>query len=324
MPLTIYHGLSTPDHRPPTKDFKLPLALDTGHIRVRYIKRLYLSYGMNEHNTLVVFQNKKIRRVWHNNEWFFSVIDIINALDASTIPKRYWSDLKTKLSEEGFEPYDKIVQLKLLAEDGKLRETDCANTKNMFRIIQSIPSPKAEPFKQWLAKVGYERVQEIENPELAQAKMKELYKAKGYSDEWIEKRVRGIAVRQELTEEWKKRGVNEDREYAILTNEISKATFDKTVEEYKEFKGLQRENLRDHMDDMELILTMLGEATTTRLTKERDSREFPYIKKDAKDGGDVAGSARKDIEKKLGKSIVLSDNFLEKSEAQKRLEQKKM
>ncbi len=160
--------------------------------------------------------------MWHKDEWCFSIIDIINALEASTLPKGYWSDLKIKLKDEGFEPYDKIVQLKLSAEDGKLRETDCANTRNLFRIIQSIPSPKAEPFKQWLAKVGYERVQEIQNPELAQQRMKEIYKSKGYSDDWIEKRIRGIAIRDELTDEWKKRGVREEREYAILTAETLK------------------------------------------------------------------------------------------------------
>src|SRR4030043_1765611 len=194
--------------------------------------------------SLVVFQDKKIRRVWHKNEWLFSIVDVVEALEASNLPKRYWSDLKAKLSNEGFEPYDKIVQLKLPAEDGKLRETDCANTKNMFRIIQSIPSPKAEPFKLWLAKVGYERGQEIQDPELAQKRMKELYRAKGYSDEGIEKRVRGIAIRQELTDEWKDRNVDENVEFAILTNDISKATFGKTVEEYKQFKGLKRQNLR--------------------------------------------------------------------------------
>ena len=181
---------------------------------------------MDKINSLVVFQDKKIRRVWHSEEWFFSVIDVVEALEASTIPKRYWSDLKAKLSEEGFEPYDKIVPLKLPAEDGKLRETDCASTKNMFRIIQSIPSPKAEPFKLWLAQVGYERVQEIENPELAQKRMKEIYRAKGYSEDWIEKRMRGIAIRQGLTDEWKKRGVEEDREFAILTNETLKNPLD--------------------------------------------------------------------------------------------------
>jgi DNA-damage-inducible protein D len=269
-------------------------------------------------NALVVFQDKKIRRVWHNEEWYFSVIDVVSALDASTIPKRYWSDLKGKLAEEGFEPYDKIVQLKLPAEDGKLRETDCASTTSMFRIIQSIPSPKAEPFKLWLAQVGYERIQEIQDPELAQARMKELYRARGYSDEWIEKRVRGIAVRQELTDEWKKRGAEEKDEFAILTDEISKATFDKTVQEHKAHKNLKKENLRDHMDDMELILTMLGEATTTRFTKDRDSKGFPKLKNDAKDGGDVAGSTRKDIERRLGTKVVSSDNYLDEPESVKR------
>ena len=195
---------------------------------------------------------------------------------------------------------------------------NCVNTEGAFRIIQSIPSRKAEPFKLWLAKVGYERVQEIEDPELAQKRMKEIYRAKGYSDEWIEKRVRGIAVRQELTSEWKNRGVEEDKEFAILTNEISKATFGKTIEEYKEFKKLNNENLRDHMDDMEIILTMLGEATTTRLTKDRNSQEFPELKKDAKEGGDVAGNTRKDIENKLGNSIISEDNFLETPEKEKR------
>ena len=197
---------------------------------------------MDEHNALVVFQDKNIRRAWHDAEWHFSIIDVVHALDASTLPKRYWSDLKIKLSQEGFEPYDKIVPLKMPAEDGKLRVTDCATTKNVFRIIQSIPSPRAEPFKQWLAQVGYERVEEIQDPELAQKRMKQLYKEKGYSKDWIEKRARGIAVRQELTDEWKKRGLGEEKEYAILTNEISKATFGRTVDEYKKFKTLKKEN----------------------------------------------------------------------------------
>ncbi|MBI2110173.1 phage antirepressor protein, partial [Candidatus Woesearchaeota archaeon] len=207
--------------------------------------------------------------------------------------------------------------------DGKKRETNCVNTEGALRIIQSIPSPKAEPFKLWLAKVGYDRVKEIENPELAQKRMKEIYKAKGYSEEWIEKRVRGIAIRDELTGEWSKRGLQSEREYAILTAEISKATFDMTPNEYKKFKGLQKENLRDHMDDIELILTMLGEATTTRFTRERDSKQFPKLKKDAKDGGEVAGSTRKDIEQKLGKSVISSENFLETAKEPKRLGQKK-
>ncbi|MBI5391113.1 Bro-N domain-containing protein [Candidatus Woesearchaeota archaeon] len=272
----------------------------------------------DQEKAMVVFQDKKIRRIWYNHEWFFSIIDVVNALEASTIPKRYWSDLKAKLAEEGFEPYDKIVPLKLPAEDGKLRETDCASTKNMFRIIQSIPSPKAEPFKQWLAQVGYERVEEIQNPELTQARMKELYKAKGYSDDWIEKRVRGIAVRQELTDEWKKRGVKEDKEYAILTNEISKATFGKTIEEYKELKDLKRENLRDHMSDLELIFNMLGERVTTEITRTKEAKEFEACKGAAKEGGEVAGSARQDAERRIGKSIITPDNYLDEPEKEKK------
>ncbi|MBI2147763.1 Bro-N domain-containing protein [Candidatus Woesearchaeota archaeon] len=187
---------------------------------------------MDKPQVLVVFQDKKIRRIWFNEEWWFSVVDVIEALTDSDRARKYWSDLKVKLAEEGFELSEKIGQLKLPASDGKFYETDCATTKNMFRIIQSVPSPKAEPLKQWLSQVGYDRVQEIQNPELAQARMKEVYRMKGYSDEWIEKRVRGIVVRQELTDEWDKRGVQEGKEYAILTNEISKATFGKTVEEY--------------------------------------------------------------------------------------------
>ena len=220
---------------------------------------------MEKASLLVVFQDKKIRRIQQNGEWFFSVVDVIEVLTDSSNPRRYWSDLKIKIKEEGFELYEKIVQLKLVSSDGKRYETDCANTATLLRLIQSIPSPKAEPFKLWLAQVGYERIQEIENPELAQKRMKEIYKAKGYSDDWIEKRIRGIAIRQELTDEWKKRGVDENREYAILTNEISKATFGKTVDEYKKLKQLKRENLRDHMNDLELIFSMLGERVCTRI-----------------------------------------------------------
>ncbi len=197
---------------------------------------------MNQNNSLTVFQDKKIRRIWHKEEWYFSVVDVIEALTDSGNPRNYWNMLKTREHDLGVELYTNCVQLKLIADDGKMRETDCVNTEGLFRIIQSIPSPKAEPFKLWLAKIGYERVQEIQNPELAQKRMKELYKAKGYSDEWIEKRVRGIAVRQELTDEWKQRGVNEKQEFAILTDEISKATFGKTVQEYKEFKSLDKKN----------------------------------------------------------------------------------
>ncbi len=278
---------------------------------------------MEPKDALVVFEGTKIRRVWHNNQWYFSVVDVIQALTESGRPRKYWSDLKKNLIEEGFELSDKIGQLKVESTDGKKYETDCANTESMFRIIQSIPSKKAEPFKRWLAKVGYERVQEIEDPELAQKRMKEIYKLKGYSDEWIEKRVRGVAIRDELTDEWDKRGVSSKQDYSILTAEISKATFGLTPNEYRRLKGLKNENLRDHMDDIELILTMLGEATTTRFTRDRDSRKFPDMRKDANDGGNVAGATRKDIEGKLGKSVVSSDNYLETPEKAKRLENKK-
>ena len=277
---------------------------------------------MDAPNAIAVFQGKNIRRIWHEQEWWFSVFDIISVLTDSADPKQYIKKMRSRDPALDANWGTICTPLELLAQDGKKRETNCVNTEGAFRIIQSIPSPKAEPFKLWLAKVGYDRVKEIDDPERAQQRMKELFKSKGYSDEWIEKRVRGIAVRQELTDEWKHRGVEEDREFAILTNEISKAAFGKTVEEYKQFKKLNKENLRDHMDDLELILTMLGEATTTRFTRERDSKEFPKLKEDAKDGGDVAGSTRKDIEKKLGKSIVSSDTFLEKPEGQKRLESK--
>ncbi len=278
---------------------------------------------MDEQKSLVVFQDKNIRRIWFNDQWYFSIIDIVMVLTESSIPKRYWSDLKIKLKEEGFEVYDKIVQLKLPASDGKFYETDCANTETILRIIQSIPSPKAEPFKRWLAQVGYERVQEIENPELAQKRMMDLYQKKGYSDEWIEKRVRGIAIRDELTGEWSKRGIKTEKEYAILTAEISKATFGLTPAEYKDFKDLKRENLRDHMGDLELIFSMLGEAATTEITKNKNVQGFPEGKQAAKEGGEVAGNARKDLEKRSGRKVVTKENYLEQPETMKKLEKKK-
>ena len=273
-------------------------------------------------NRLALFERKEIRKIWHKEEWYFSVVDIIAVLTDSPTPRQYWGKVKDREFVE-LELSPIWVQLKLPSKDGKNYETDCVNTEGAFRIIQSIPSKKAEPFKLWLAKTGYERMQEIENPELAQQRMKEIFKSKGYSDEWIEKRVRGIAIRDELTDEWGKRGAQTKKEYAILTAEIAKATFGMTPSEYKKFKGLQKENLRDHMDDLELILTMLGEATTTRFTRDRDSKEFPNLKKDANDGGEVAGSTRKNIEQKLEKSVVSSENFLEKPEEHKRLENSK-
>lgn len=208
---------------------------------------------------LIVFQDKKIRRVWNESyqKWYFSIIDIIAVLTDSVDPGAYWRKLKERLKAEGNETVTNCHTLKLVAADGKMRDTDVADVFEIFRLIQSIPSPKAEPFKQWLAKVGYQRIQEIENPELAQTRMREIYRAKGYSDAWIEKRIRGVAVRDELTDEWKKKGVKEKKDFSILTAEISNATFDMTPSEYKKFKGLDKENLRDHMDDMELIFTIL-------------------------------------------------------------------
>jgi DNA-damage-inducible protein D len=262
--------------------------------------------------TIIVFQDKKIRRIWKEDKWHFSIIDIVAVLTDSTVPKRYWADLKSKLNNEGFEAYVKIVPLKLMAEDGKLRFTDCADTETIFRIIQSIPSPKAEPFKMWLARVGYERIQEIENPELGQDRIKNYYELKGYPKDWIDKRLRGIAIRQDLTEEWKDRGIQQEKDFATLTNEISKATFDKTIEEYKRFKGIPKknQNLRDHMTDWELILTMVGEKATTDITIAKDSEGFEECKESANEGGTVAKNTRQEIERRTGKPIVSDNNYL--------------
>ena len=272
---------------------------------------------------LAIFQGKQIRRVIHNNAWWFSVIDVVETLTGTDRSRKYWNDLKTKLIKEGYiELSEKIGQLKLESSDGKKYLTDCANTETMFRIIQTIPSPKAEPLKRWLAKVGYERIQEIEDPELATKRTRTIYKAKGYSDAWIEKRIRGIAVRQELTGEWKNREIKTEQEFALLTNEISKATFGKTVGEYKEFKQLQHknQNLRDHMTDWELILTMFGEKATTDITKQRNSLGFEKCKESANVGGNVARRAREDLEKNIGTSVISKGNFLPKQKDKKKLE----
>ena len=264
-------------------------------------------------SNIKLFEEKHVRSVYNEQDekWYFSVIDVIHVLTDSTVPKRYWSDLKKKLSKEGSQAYDKIVHLKMTAEDGKNRVTDTADTETILRLIQSIPSPKAEPFKQWLAQVGAERIAEIENPELAQARIRATYKAKGYSDAWIEKRIRGIQARDELTNEWKNRGVKEGKEYSILTAEISKATFGIIPSEYKSLKGLTKtsENLRDHMTDLELIFTMLGEASTTEIAKNKNAQGFIENHKAAKAGGNVAGNARKELEKKSGAKIVNKQNF---------------
>jgi len=273
-----------------------------------------------DNTKIAIFKGKKIRRIIYQNEWWFSVVDIIEALTGTDRPRKYWNDLKKKLTEEGYhEVSEKIGQLKMEASDGKKYHTDCADTETVFRIIQSIPSPKAEPFKRWLAKVGYERVQEIENPEIATKRTRILYKLKGYSDDWIEKRMRGIAIREELTDEWQKRGAQEQRDYEILTAEISKATFGITPSEYKKLKRLERQNLRDHMNDLELIFTMLGERATTEIHRTEDSKGVSKLQKDAKAGGDIAGGARRKLEKRLRKSIVSKENYLKKPEKQKRL-----
>ena len=259
---------------------------------------------------IAIFRKREIRKTIHKDEWWFSVIDIVEALTGTNRGRKYWSDLKKKLIEEGFrEVSEKIGQLKMIAPDGKLRFTDCANTETMFRIVQSIPSPKAEPFKRWLARVGYERIQEIENPELATKRTRSLYKAKGYSDEWIEKRMRGIAIREELTDQWQKRGIQEQKGYEILTAEISKATFGMTPSAYKRHKGLKRENLRDHMTDLELIFSMLGEASTKEIAINKDAQGFVENKQVAFEGGAVAGNARKELEHKSGKKVISKENY---------------
>jgi len=246
-------------------------------------------------------------------------VDVVGVLTESVDPRKYWSVLKTRLKKEGNELTTICSQLKMQSSDGKMYLTDVANTEGIFRIIQSVPSPKAEPLKRWLAKVGYERVQEIEDPELATKRTRTLYKLKGYSEDWIEKRMRGIAIREELTDEWKNRGAKEQKDYEILTAEISKATFGVTPGEYKDLKGLKRENLRDHMDDFELIFTMLGERSTTELHREEDSKGLLKLKKDANRGGKIAGNARKELEKELGRSVVSKSNFLNNPEDKKRL-----
>ena len=260
-----------------------------------------------------LFQDKRIRSAWDDEEeqWYFSVVDVVEALTDSPNPRQYWRKMKDRDLKE-FETYPFWVQLKLLSPDGKMRATDCANIKGLFRIIQSIPSPKAEPFKQWLAQVGYERMLEIENPELAQERMKELYEKKGYPKDWIDKRLRGMAIRQNLTDEWKRRGITAEQDYAILTAEISKATFGMTPSEYKEYKGLTKknQNLRDHMDDLELIFTMLGERVTTEISQKEDPETFEQSRQIAKRGGNVAGVARKETEKELGRSVSNPNNYL--------------
>lgn len=278
---------------------------------------------ISKETALVVFQDKKIRRIWNDHKWFYSVVDMIEVLTESPTPRQYWSKVKNREFIK-LELSPIWVPLKLPAEDGKVRFTDCVNTKNAFRLIQSIPSKKAEPFKQWLAQLAQERIEEIENPELAQNRVKEYYELKGFPKEWIDKRLRGIAIRQELTDEWKGRGITEEIDFAILTNEISKATFGMTVQEYKNFKGLKKknQNLRDHMGDWELIFNMLGEKATVDITRTRNAKGFDENKQSARRGGRIAFNARKELEEETGESVVSKDNFLGLLE-KKKLESKK-
>ncbi len=267
---------------------------------------------------LIVFKNKQIRRTLHDNEWWFVVEDIVLTLIDSKDPKQYIQRMKRRDSELA-KGWVQIVHTLLVETTGGSQRMLCANTEGIFRIIQSIPSPKAEPFKRWLAKVGYERVQEIEDPELATKRTHEIYQAKGYSDAWIEKRMRGIAVRDELTKEWKDRGIIKEPEYAILTSEISKAAFGMTPTEYKHHKGLARENLRDHMSDLELIFSMLGEAATTEIARKQNAQGFAENKTASRKGGRIAGEAREKLEKETGAKVVSPENYLTEPEHRKRL-----
>ncbi|MEI6787675.1 MAG: Bro-N domain-containing protein [bacterium] len=271
----------------------------------------------NPETRIALFQRREVRRTIHNNEWWFVVEDVVLALIESRDPKQYIQRMKQRDPELG-KGWVQIVHTLSIPTDGGEQSMLCANTEGIFRLIQSIPSPKAEPFKRWLAKVGYERIQEIENPELATKRTRALYQAKGYSADWIEKRMRSIAIRDELTEEWKKRGVKEQREYAILTAEISLATFGLTPTQYAEFKRLKRENLRDHMTDLELIFSMLGEAATTEIARNRDAQGFPQNKQAARSGGKVAGNARRELEKKSGRKVVTSENYLALTQSRKK------
>jgi len=274
---------------------------------------------------IALFQRKEVRRTIHNNEWWFVITDVVAVLTDSADPQGYTKDMRRR-DPELSKGWGQIATPLLIETAGGPQKLNCANTEGLFRLIQSIPSPKAEPFKRWLAKVGYERIQETEDPELATKRTRALYKAKGYSDGWIEKRMRSIAIRDELTDEWQKRGVKEQREYAILTAEISQAAFGLTPAEYARHKKLDRQNLRDHMNDLELIFSMLGEASTAEIARSRDTRGFSENKHAAQQGGSVAGHARKELEKKTGRKVVTSGNYLALAPAapkRKRLPRKK-
>jgi len=272
---------------------------------------------------IAIFQKKEVRKIIHNNEWWFVIVDVVSILTDSVQPNGYIKDMRRR-DEELAKGWGQIATpLSIETTRGK-QKLNCANTEGIFRIIQSIPSSKAEPFKRWLARVGYERIQEIEDPELATKRTRMLYKLKGYSDDWIEKRMRGIAIREELTDEWQKRGAQVDRDYELLTAEISKATFGITPSQYKKLKSLERENLRDHMDDFELIFTMLSERSTTEIHQNENSQGTSKLAKDAKAGGSIAGNARKELEKKLGRSIISNKNYLQVKESKNKSKLKKL
>lgn len=278
-------------------------------------------------SNIKLFQSKQIRSVWNEEEqqWYFSVVDVVGALTDSSNPTDYLKKMRKRDSELGTYIGTNCPQVNMLTDTGKNRRTLAATTKGILRIIQSIPSPKAEPFKQWLAQVGSERIAEIENPELAQKRIRDTYRAKGYSDEWIEQRIRGIAIRDTLTDEWKKRGIKEGKEYAILTAEISKETFGITPAEYKKIKSLDRptENLRDHMTDLELLFSALGEASTTEIAKTHDAYGMQENTYAAKAGGKIAGDARKALEKKTGRTVISKTNYkeLQEKDVRKRLKE---
>jgi DNA-damage-inducible protein D len=269
---------------------------------------------MEQNNKVAIFEEKQVRRVWHNEEWYFSIIDIIEVLTDSPSPKTYWAKLKAKEYKASGQTFPFTERLKMTAQDGRSRVTDCLNTEGAFRVIMSIPSQKAEPFKLWLAQVGKERIEEIENPEIGFERLRNIYRAKGYTEEWIAVRLESVDIRKKLTDEWKGRGVKEGLEYSILTAEISKATFGMTPSEYQKYKNLERQNVRDHMSDLELIFTMLGEGLTKKLAIDENAQGFSENSRVAKKGGAAAGKALITAEKETGVKVVTKDNFLKQIE----------
>ena len=277
-----------------------------------------MSQEVAQTTKIAIFRNRKIRKAIHKNEWWFVIVDVVAALTDSIQPDGYIKDMRRR-DPELSKGWGQIAIPLSVQTSGGMQKLNCANTEGIFRIIQSIPSPKAEPFKRWLARIGYERVQEIEDPELAQKRARALYKAKGYPDDWIERRMRSIAIREELTDEWQKHGVELAKEYEILTAEISRATFGMTPSEHKKIKGLKRENLRDHMSDLELLFSQLGEAATTEITKTEHPHGFERNKRVSRRGGKIAGDASSNLEKETGRKIITSQNYLPKKQSKKLL-----